>query len=52
MTQSGSTRILRCTNKACRYSTPSMGGLSLHRDCPVCGSEMKYVEPGDPDLDA
>jgi hypothetical protein len=46
---SGSTRILRCTNKQCEYQTPIMGGaLNLISQCPVCSSEMKLHEPGDP----
>jgi hypothetical protein len=39
----GTTRVLRCSNKACEYQTPVMGGgLNLMSRCPVCGSEMKY----------
>ena len=46
----GSTRTLRCTNKQCEYETPVMGGgLNMQSpQCPVCGSDMKYHEPGDP----
>ena len=46
---SGSTRTLQCQNKQCNYQTPIMGGgLNLISQCPVCGSEMKQHELGDP----